>query len=185
MLTIGKQTNSPKLLVHVFIGSRLALLAEEGDKMSTKDRIINFGSMLAGGLVGLVVGWLIFRRTMRRAAEIAAEDALEAGLAIDDGGARGGEYADSDADDFSATTTAGRNAAAQRRPLMMDPDEAALVLDDDDISLWETESPAADAGRGDAYVDGFDEGDGDDPRAGSGKKARTNAANGKMGNGRS
>lgn len=118
---------SPKLLVHVFIGSRLALLAEKGDTMGFGDRIVNYASMLIGGLVGMGVGYFIYRRTMARAAELTREEA-ERGRPLDTGG-RGGpprEYMDDD------VANGGENAR------LMDPnDAAALMVDDDDISLWD------------------------------------------------
>lgn len=129
---------SPKLLVHVFIGSRLALLAEKGDTMGFGDRVINYVSMLIGGLVGMGVGYFIYRRTMARAAELAREDAergrpLE-GRRSSGGSSRGAfggpplrEYADED-----VVAHGGEDAR------LMDPnDAAALMVDDDDISLWD------------------------------------------------
>ncbi|KAK4132444.1 hypothetical protein BT67DRAFT_336937, partial [Trichocladium antarcticum] len=70
---------TPKLFVHVFIGSRLALLAESGDKMTGWDLAINYASMGVFGLLGFAVGVFIYRRTMARAAELAREAELEAG----------------------------------------------------------------------------------------------------------
>jgi hypothetical protein len=137
MLTLD---DSPKLFLHVFIGSRLAKIVEEGSHMTGRDRAINYGGMVVGSVVGIVVGWLIYRRTMARAAEIAAE---EGGL------------------DRSATTAGGQNAESgyfddndERGPLMMiDPDDAAALMDDDDISLWAREDEDEDTQR---YVDGDD-----------------------------
>jgi uncharacterized membrane protein YdjX (TVP38/TMEM64 family) len=130
---IATAFSSPKLLVHVFIGSRLALLAEKD--MTFGDRMINYASMLIGGLVGMGVGYFIYRRTMARAAELAREEA-QAGRPL---GSRvpGGEYVDDDVGE------GGEDAR------LMDPnDAAALMVDDDDISLW------------DAAGDGqFDDGD--------------------------
>lgn len=113
---------SPKLLVHVFIGSRLALLAEKGDEMGFGDRLVNYVSMLVGACVGMGVGYFIYRRTMARAAELAREEGgVGAQPLVGDG-----LYEDDDAD--------GREDAQ----LMMDPnDAAALMVDADDISLWD------------------------------------------------
>ncbi|KAJ0121327.1 tlg2-vesicle protein of 38 kda [Diaporthe amygdali] len=120
---IATAFSSPKLLVHVFIGSRLALLAEK--EMTFGDRLVNYASMLVGGLVGMGVGYFIYRRTMARAAELAREEA-QAGRPLD-GRAPGAEYADDDIGE------GGEDAR------LMDPnDAAALMVDDDDISLWDT-----------------------------------------------
>ncbi|EEU46448.1 uncharacterized protein NECHADRAFT_100079 [Fusarium vanettenii 77-13-4] len=116
--TLSTALSSPKLLVHVFIGSRIALLAEKGDTMTAGDKAINYLSMLIGATVGLVVGLVIYRRTMARAAELAREEGLDpAALATTEEGEAG--YLDSD-----------------NSPLM-DPEDAAVLMSDDDISLWE------------------------------------------------
>ncbi|KAL2256126.1 hypothetical protein VTK26DRAFT_2144 [Humicola hyalothermophila] len=131
---------TPKLLVHVFIGSRLALLAESGDEMSGADRAINYVSMVLFGLVGFGVGLFIYRRTMARAEELAREEGLEAGDALLDGDVSGqeegvlGGYDDDNG------------------PLVHPDDlDAAAIMGDDDISLWDTEG-------GDGYRDSWDDG---------------------------
>lgn len=114
---------SPKLLVHVFIGSRLALLAEKGDEMGFGDRLVNYVSMLVGACVGMGVGYFIYRRTMARAAELAREEGggVRAQPLVGGGGGEG-VYED-DAEDAR---------------LMMDPNDAAALMGDaDDISLWD------------------------------------------------
>ncbi|KAK4226120.1 hypothetical protein QBC38DRAFT_348623, partial [Podospora fimiseda] len=124
---------TPKLLVHVFIGSRLALLAESGDKMSGRDKMINYAGMVIGGAVGFTVGWLIYKRTMKRAAELAGEEDLEAG---------DGLLSDEE------------EGVVEERRLMVDPDDmdvANIMNDEDDISLWETESGS--------YHDTWDDGE--------------------------
>ncbi|KAH6897085.1 hypothetical protein B0T10DRAFT_475915 [Thelonectria olida] len=117
--------SSPKLLVHVFIGSRLALLAENGDKMSAGAKAVNYLSMALGGAVGVGVGYIIYRRTMARAAELAREDI---GVVAEEGQVG---YEDAE----SST--------------LIDPEDAAVLMSDDDISLWERE--------GGAYHDDDDE----------------------------
>ncbi|OLN88487.1 Golgi apparatus membrane protein tvp38-like protein 1 [Colletotrichum chlorophyti] len=111
---------SPKLLVHVFIGSRLALIAEKGDEMTAGGKAINYISMILGGAVGLVVGWLIYQRTMARAAELALEQAeTEGGLVP--GRDPAPDYSDVEAG-------------------LVDPEDVAALMDDDDISLWAREA---------------------------------------------
>ncbi|KEY67636.1 hypothetical protein S7711_07833 [Stachybotrys chartarum IBT 7711] len=104
--------STPKLLVHVFVGSRLAILAEKGDEMTAGDKAINWLSMVVGGAIGIGTGLIIYRRTMARAAEIAREDNA---AAAEDGDAG---YEDSNG------------------PLL-DPEDAAAIMSDDDVSLWE------------------------------------------------
>ncbi|KLU82059.1 hypothetical protein MAPG_01138, partial [Magnaporthiopsis poae ATCC 64411] len=74
---------SPKLLIHVFIGSRLAKLAEEGDSMTFSDKMVNYTGMGLSAVVGGVVGLVVYRRTMTRAAELAREERQQQGLPID------------------------------------------------------------------------------------------------------
>ncbi|VUC28394.1 unnamed protein product [Clonostachys rosea] len=111
---ISTALSTPKLLIHVFIGSRLAALAESGDKMSFGDKMVNYLGMGAGAIVGIVVGWVVYRRTMARAAEVAREEAAELGRA-------GPAFLDVDGE------------------TMIDPEDAAALMSDDDMSLWDTQ----------------------------------------------
>lgn len=108
--------HSPKLLIHVFIGSRLAILAEEGDKMTAGDKAINYIGMAVGGAIGLAVGLAIYRRTMARAAELAREEGRDIDAA---------EQGDGGYDDTDTT--------------LLDPEDAAAIMDDDALSLWDTQ----------------------------------------------
>ncbi|KAH8890973.1 hypothetical protein GQ53DRAFT_688105 [Thozetella sp. PMI_491] len=128
---------TPKLAVHVFIGDQLRRLAKGGDTMSARDRAINYISIALGVILGFVLGLVIYKRTMARAAELALEEAEEIGVVAGDDT---GDYADSS-----------EESQLMRGIDMMDPDAAALAMDDDDISLWETE------GAADSYRDSWDE----------------------------
>jgi hypothetical protein len=88
--------------------------------MSFGDRLINYLGMFVGGVVGMVVGWLVYKRTMARAAEIALEEAPEEGQ-VD------------------------RSTYLDSEDTLMDPEDAAALMSDDDLSLWETQvgEPAA------------------------------------------
>lgn len=103
--------------------------------MSTGAKAVNYLSMALGGAVGLGVGYVIYRRTMARAAELARED-IGAGSGLAEEG-QGGGY--EDADSLSSAT-------------LMDPEDAAVLMSDDDISLWER-------GEEGAYHDDEDEDD--------------------------
>lgn len=123
---------SPKLLIHVFIGSRLASIAENGGKMDAKTKAINYASIAFGAILGATVGFIIYQRTMARAKELEIE-ALEAGTA--EGGLVVGnsQRGYSDLDGIEDT-------------------DAVALMGDDDISLWEN-----DGERDGAYRDDFTE----------------------------
>ncbi|OAA69476.1 TLG2-vesicle protein of 38 kDa [Cordyceps fumosorosea ARSEF 2679] len=121
--TISTALSSVKLLVHVFIGSRLAILFEKGDEMSTRDKVINWTAMGLSGVVGLAVGYVIYRRTMERAAEIAREQTEGAAGTDDEDAAERGYAAGGYVDSETA---------------LLDPEDAAAIMSDDDLSLWET-----------------------------------------------
>ncbi|KAM9884136.1 tlg2-vesicle protein of 38 kda [Verticillium dahliae] len=134
---------SPKLLVHVFIGSRLALIADKGDAMTAADKAVNYTSMALGGLVGLAVGWLIYHRTMARAAELALEQHDHAHpdhdhhhrqhrRGSDGSSSAGGGVARGHADFDYADVEAG----------LVDPEDVAALMSEDDISLWGNEEEA-------------------------------------------
>ena len=106
-------------MVHIFIGSRIAILVEKGSELSGRDKAINILSMVVGGAVGLAVGFVIYRRTMARAAAISMEQGdAEEGRAV-----------------FSADDHTNGYADAENNGLL-DPEDAAAVMDDDDISMW-------------------------------------------------
>ncbi|KIW93126.1 uncharacterized protein Z519_05731 [Cladophialophora bantiana CBS 173.52] len=65
---------TPKLLVHVFIGSRLAVIARTREKMTMGDRAINYGSIALGAVVGSLTGLYIYRQTMARAKQLEADE---------------------------------------------------------------------------------------------------------------
>lgn len=87
--------------------------------MSAGAKAVNYVSMVLGGVLGATVGLIIYRRTMARAAELEAE----ALAALDD---QDGDGVYEDSEEGMLV----RSGA--------DPDAAAL-MDDDDISLWEAE----------------------------------------------
>ncbi|KAI1367338.1 tlg2-vesicle protein of [Xylaria arbuscula] len=116
--------STPKLLIHVFIGDRLAQIAEDED-MPLGTRIVNYLSILFGLVLGITVGWLVYRRTMRRAKELAVEEAAA-------GDANGALVADE----------LGYNDVEEGVFRRSGEGDSAALMDDDDISLWDnTESP--------------------------------------------
>ena len=65
---------SPKLMIHVFIGSRLAAIARNGEKMDKSTKIINYASIVGGMIFGAATGYLIYQRTVARSRELEAEE---------------------------------------------------------------------------------------------------------------
>jgi len=68
---------TPKLLAHVFIGGRLGDIAENGDKMDFKTKLISYVSIILGSLAGIATGYLIYMRTKARAKQLEAEESVE------------------------------------------------------------------------------------------------------------
>lgn len=124
---------SPKLLVHVFIGDRLASIAKEGGTMSAGTKAINYGSIIFGSILGASVGYYIYQRTIARAKELEIEE-LEAGTGAGLT-ARDRNYTDVDGE--------------------VDLDAAAL-MNDDDISLWDNDARAEDGTYRDEFTDDDD-----------------------------
>lgn len=62
MYALATAIVTPKLLIHIFIGSRLAVIAKSGEKMDAGTKAINWISIIVGMIVGVVTGWLIYRR---------------------------------------------------------------------------------------------------------------------------
>ena len=74
MYALATAIITPKLFIHVFIGSRLAAIARSGETMSAGTKAINYTSMAVFGLIGAGVGLYIYRKTMARARELEAEE---------------------------------------------------------------------------------------------------------------
>ena len=150
---IATAVASPRLLLGIFVGSRLGDLAENGDEMDTKTKIVSYVSIFIGICAGIGTGYWVYARTKARSRQLEAEEAASSGRRSS-GAARGAEYND-------------------------DPDEQAAVDivrrergDDDGYSMHTTYEDDLEAGGGyrDEFTDDedarerdgdvFDEGDG-------------------------
>lgn len=56
---------SLKLVIPIFIGTRLAAIAKSGGRMDASTKAINWISIIGGFLLGTVTGWLIYQRYVR------------------------------------------------------------------------------------------------------------------------
>jgi hypothetical protein len=65
---------APKLLIHVWIGHRLAVLAAAEMKMDTRTKAMNYGSIGGGLLLGAATGLLIYKRTIKRVKQLEIEE---------------------------------------------------------------------------------------------------------------
>lgn len=65
---------SPKLLLHVFVGAKLGELAEHGEEMDAKTKMISYVSIIIGLVAGALTGWVIYRQTKKRAAELEEQE---------------------------------------------------------------------------------------------------------------
>ncbi|KAL8972053.1 MAG: hypothetical protein Q9183_000753 [Haloplaca sp. 2 TL-2023] len=117
MFAIATSVASLKLLIPIFIGTRLAVIAKSGEKMDARTKAINWISILGGFLLGAITGWLIYRkytfpirvrtrtwltdpRTKARAKEIESEEQAKSQRS----GSRSGDFMD-DTDGQAATAT--------------------------------------------------------------------------------
>jgi hypothetical protein len=65
---------SPKLLLHVFVGAKLGELAEKGKEMDSRTKMISYISIIIGIVAGAATGWIIYRQTKKRAAELEEQE---------------------------------------------------------------------------------------------------------------
>jgi hypothetical protein len=65
---------SPKLMLHIFIGSQLEKIAESGGKMDAKTKAISYLSIAIGAIAGVATGWFMYKKTKERAAQLEAEE---------------------------------------------------------------------------------------------------------------
>ena len=75
MYALATAIITPKLFIHVFIGSRLAEIARHGGQMSAGTKAINYISIAVGAIIGTTVGLYIYRKTLARARELEEEEA--------------------------------------------------------------------------------------------------------------
>jgi SNARE associated Golgi protein len=90
---------SPKLLLHVWIGAQLALLAEKGDKMDARTKAVSVTGMVVGSVAGLATGAWIYMQTVKRSKELRALEEAEQGMLDPE------EFADEDDAELSDGTT--------------------------------------------------------------------------------
>jgi len=101
--------------------------------MSTRDKAINYLSMIVGGVVGVSVAYVIYHRTMARAAELTRG---EGGSGVP---GAGGSVIRSPA--LSSREPATPDYADIEAGLL-DPEAVAALMDDDDLSLWDAPESA-------------------------------------------
>ncbi|KAL8762127.1 MAG: hypothetical protein Q9184_001812 [Pyrenodesmia sp. 2 TL-2023] len=89
-----------KLTIPIFIGTRLAAIARTGKKSDPTSTAINWISIIGGVILGVVTGWLIYKRTVARARELESEERNGPRQPAP----RGRAFSD-DADDDAATAT--------------------------------------------------------------------------------
>ena len=136
---IATAVATPKLLLHVFVGSRLGDLAENGDKMDTRTKIVSYVSIVIGIVAGLLTGYLVYVRTKARATQLEAEEAAAAVAGRRTSGAGvGGEYID-DPDEREAVDVLRRMADDISLRHTEEYVDHVLRRREDDISLHHTE----------------------------------------------
>lgn len=95
---------TPKLFIHVFIGSRLAKIAGDVDGMDAGAKLVNWLGVVVSMAAGAFTAWFIYRQTKRRAEELEVQ---ERGLSHQDEGDNEEGEDDVDYDeDFSEETAA-------------------------------------------------------------------------------
>lgn len=78
MYALATAIISPKMLIPVFIGSRLGALGEDGGQMSLGAKAVNWISISISALVGAFTGYYIYQRTIARARQLEAEENVTA-----------------------------------------------------------------------------------------------------------
>ena len=133
--TLATAIASPKLLLHIFVGSRLGDLAENGDKIDTKTKIVSYVSIVIGMVAGILTGYWVYNRTQARARQLGAEEAA------------------------AGTSGNARRRSRSSADYIDDPDERAvdgyLSRGDDDISLHTARDDYADEVESGRYRDEF------------------------------
>ncbi|KAK9468462.1 hypothetical protein V1512DRAFT_259546 [Lipomyces arxii] len=158
---IATLISTPKLLIPVFIGSRLRNLSD--DKLDTGTKVLNLFSIIGGAAVAALTGWIIYQRMTQRSRHLYAqvdherqmydeplrtpasnEDARDIDLSRlgganyrDDPELHGYESEDDGADYGEPLTTTSTNVNLSHTPSLLDDadsDEEANLIHIDDRS---------------------------------------------------
>ena len=65
---------SPKLLLPIYVGGKLADIAENGGKMDAATKAISYISIIVGSAAGIGIGWVVYRQTQARAQQLENEE---------------------------------------------------------------------------------------------------------------
>jgi hypothetical protein len=122
---------TPKIMVHIFIGTQLEKIAESGGKMDAQTKAISYLSIAIGAVAGIATGYFMYYKTKQRAAQLEAEERA---------GVRRSSVEDLDreyADDPSALE-AGRSVREERDDISLRTTWDDEYRDEDDDDAAET-----------------------------------------------
>lgn len=152
MYALATAIITPKLFIHVFIGSRLAAIAKGGEMTGTT-KLVNWASIVFFGLLGASVGWFIYRKTMERARQLEAEEQ-------------------------NRVQDSSRRTGAPPPEFMDDPEAQAaaetLAHDDDDVAYFDdvpSPQPYRDGAADEDDIFSKGDGDDDDVHGGTGRNS--------------
>ncbi|KAL3476414.1 hypothetical protein BJX99DRAFT_228093 [Aspergillus californicus] len=154
---------TPKLLVPAFIGSRLRVLYEKNEEMSTGSKLVNIFSIVISIGVGIFTGVYIYRRTLARAKELEEIERADIRQSLEsDHAAHRPHHAFSDDPNVNAAaTTLARDEEERIGFNDFDDDNVDLVIDDDDRTPLRSKQSYRDEFT-DNESDVFGDGDGTD-----------------------
>ncbi|KAF2836357.1 hypothetical protein M501DRAFT_1007473 [Patellaria atrata CBS 101060] len=75
---IATAAATPKLMLGIFVGAQLGILAEKGGQMDAKTRAVSWISMIIGVTAGIVTGSIMYKKTKQRVKELEAQERANA-----------------------------------------------------------------------------------------------------------
>lgn len=99
---------TPRLLIPVFIGSRLAKIADNVEDMEGGAKFVNWMGILISFGFGITTAWFIYRQTKIRAEQLEAQERSAAGMANVGGFEHDGDESDFEDDEFEHEADAPR-----------------------------------------------------------------------------
>lgn len=136
---------TPRLMIPIFIGSRLAKIADSVDDMDGGAKFVNWMGILISGTFGVATAWWVYRQTKIRAEQLEAQERSAVGAANTDGGLEhDGDESDFEDDEFDPEPEVQSNYIDSPLPLQKSKGALPTYTDESPRGVYRDDSSESD-----------------------------------------